>query len=238
MAILSSQFPVGEPFKILGLQFDTKLNMRGCVDSCVVEAGWRLKTLMRTHRFFTDVELLGLFKAHILSFIEYRTPGIYHACSSILAPVDRVLSGFLARIDMSESEALIRHNLAPLSCRRDIAMLGVTHRAVLGMGPLQFHQWFKLDSTDLRRSSRAARHDKQIEWNFGGKGLGQFKRPAFGLCKIYNLLPLDIVAQKSVKAFQSELQGLLKSAAELDTHHWRVLFPPRLDTANHPFMNT
>ena len=39
---------------------------------------------------------------------------------------------------MSDEDALFVFHLAPLSVRRDIAMLGVVHRTVLGWGPVQF----------------------------------------------------------------------------------------------------
>ena len=36
-------------------------------------------------------------------------------------------------------------NLAPLAVRRDIAMLGLIHRAMLGRGPAQFREFFQPD---------------------------------------------------------------------------------------------
>ena len=48
----------------------------------VAEAGWKLRTLQRTQCYYTDAEMI------LLSFIEYRTPGTYHATRSVLAKVD------------------------------------------------------------------------------------------------------------------------------------------------------
>ena len=82
--MLSTTDGEGDNFKVLGIEFDPKLSMRSCVQSCVQEAGWRYRSVLRTYRFFTDAELVGLFKAHVLSFITYRTPAVYHAAWSIL----------------------------------------------------------------------------------------------------------------------------------------------------------
>ena len=82
-----------------------------------------------------DAELLGLCKAHVLSFVGYRTPAVYHAASSTLAPLNAVLASFLKQVGISEMDALISFHLAPLASRRDMAMLGAIHRAVLGEGP-------------------------------------------------------------------------------------------------------
>ena len=45
--------------------------------------------------FFNDTELIYFFKAHILSFIKYRTPGIFHAAPSHLLSIDMVQTRLL-----------------------------------------------------------------------------------------------------------------------------------------------
>ena len=90
---------------------------------------------MRTRRFYSDAELVGFFKAHVLSFVEYRTAGLYHAASSTLVQVDRVLSSFLSQIGLTDVEALLNFQLAPLATRRNMAMLAVIHRTLLQQGP-------------------------------------------------------------------------------------------------------
>ena len=73
MAILSHYEPVGTSFVLLGIEFDTKLSMAKAIHDCVVEVGWKKKTLVRTQRFHCDADLVNLWKSHILSYIEYRT---------------------------------------------------------------------------------------------------------------------------------------------------------------------
>ena len=77
--VLSLSDPLGGTFKLLGVTFDPELSMAESVSELVSAAGWKLRTLLRTRRFYTDADLVVLYKAHLLSFLEYRTPAIYHA---------------------------------------------------------------------------------------------------------------------------------------------------------------
>ena len=107
------------------------------------DARWKLKSILRTRRFITSVQLVDVYKSQILSFVEYRTPAIYHTCSSALQVLDSVQDSLLSAAGMSELEALLVCNLPPLCIRRDIALLGVIHRAVLGRGPAHFKKFIK-----------------------------------------------------------------------------------------------
>ncbi len=70
--------PQGPDFKILGVLFDCGLTMAAAVRALVSECRWKIHALQRTSRFHSVHEMIDLFKAQVLSFIEYRTPGIYH----------------------------------------------------------------------------------------------------------------------------------------------------------------
>eukprot|EP00959_Pyramimonas_sp_CCMP1952_P166744 3484884-Pyramimonas_sp.AAC.1 len=109
--------------------------MSDAVSECVHECGWRLQALLRSRRCRAVAELVVLYKARILSFIEYRTPAFSCASNFVLLPLDRVQAGFLRARGITEHEALRNFNLAPLAARRDIAKLGLIHRAVLGFSP-------------------------------------------------------------------------------------------------------
>ncbi len=84
--LLHRRFHYGEDFKILGLKFDPALLMHAAAREVATEAGWRLQTLLRARRFFTTPELFRMYEAQILSFVERRTPGLYHAAPSVLDP--------------------------------------------------------------------------------------------------------------------------------------------------------
>ena len=88
---------------------------------------------MKTRRSHTEIEFFQLFKSHVLPSLEYRTPAIYHASATVLNNVDSVQRMFLKDMNVSSEDALMdkSFNLAPLGMKRDMAMLGVIHRAVL-----------------------------------------------------------------------------------------------------------
>ena len=127
-----------EDFKILGVWFDCKLTMRSAVKALAREASRRVTEILRARRSLSADKMITLYKANVLGFIEYRTAAIYHADSWILASVDRVQVRFLDELGISEKQAALQYNLAPLSARRDIAMLGVIFRSVHDGGPLIF----------------------------------------------------------------------------------------------------
>ena len=88
--IVSRSRPDGDPFRILGVTFDCKLVMSDAVTECVHECGWRVLCLLRGRRYHTQEEILMLYKAHVLSYIEYRTCAFAHASDSVLIPFDNV----------------------------------------------------------------------------------------------------------------------------------------------------
>ena len=104
-----------------------------------------------------------MYKSQLLSYLEYRTAAIYHACDSILAPLDKFQVRFLNELGISAGDALFHCNLAPLQCRRDMAMLGVLHRTALGKGPDHFQYFFQVSRAD-RHFTRfgSCRHNRQL----------------------------------------------------------------------------
>ena len=83
----------------------------------------------------------------MLSYVEYRTPAVYHATCTVLKPLDQLQERFVHETVVTTLEALMEFNLAPLSTRRDIAMLGLIHRTVLRKGPEQFQQFLEPEET-------------------------------------------------------------------------------------------
>jgi hypothetical protein len=92
--ILSMSDPVGANFRLLGVAFDGGLTMVDAVGELVADASWKLRTLQRTRRYYTDAELILLYKSQLLSFIEYRTSAIYHATRDVLERVDDIQTRF------------------------------------------------------------------------------------------------------------------------------------------------
>ena len=120
--ILSRHNPHGDGFALLGVDFDTKLLMSSAVHDLARNSQWKVKAILRTGRFNTGADLVNLYKAQVLSFIEYRTAAIYHACSSSLEELQHVQGKILFAAGLSAVEALRHFRLAPLSVQRDIAL--------------------------------------------------------------------------------------------------------------------
>ena len=86
------------------------------------------------------MDLVQQYKQQMLSLIEYRTGAIYHATTSVLQHLDRLQEKFLCDLGITREAALMDFSLAPLSLRRDIALLGLLNRSAIGGGPPQFLQ--------------------------------------------------------------------------------------------------
>ena len=112
-----------------------------------MEAGWRLKLILRSRAYFTTPELMRFYKEHILSCTESDVARYFHACDSTLACVDRLQGRFLRAVGLTEEEALLNFRLAPLGTRRCIAIRGFLHRVVLGLTPTQIGELFPLPTT-------------------------------------------------------------------------------------------
>jgi len=228
--IMTLDEPEGTSFKLLGVLFDDGLTMSDAVSQLVAEAGWKLRTLLRTRRFYSDAELIMLYKAHLLSFLEYRTPAIYHATKSILERLDAVQTRFLRKAGVDEVEALVHFQLAPLSVRRDIAMLGLIHRTALGKGPHHFNDIFPTSTRNVegRPMVEDARHTLRHP---------MVRRSALGLAAIYNRLPLSFVRSTTVSVFQHNLQEFVKARACAGCVDWRESLSPRLSLDGHPVLS-
>ena len=211
--MISHYCPAGRNFKSLGLNFDCRLTMQDAISGLTSEMRWRVRSILRTQRYNTIANMVHLYTAKVLSYCECRTAVIYHACTSLLQHVDRVRGGFLEEINIDAVTALSVFNLAPLSLRRDIAMLGLIHRTTLGQGPPHFQQLFFREDTANKQSVRTSGHEHKLHEYSDDTQLDIVKRSALGLCSIHNLLPEDIVQAKSVKTFQGLQQVFAKKCA-------------------------
>ena len=237
--VLSRSCPHGEDMNMLGVEFDTGLYMDVEISGLAAECSWKLASLTRSHRFFSDYHTVQLYKAHILSYLEYRTAAIYHASSSRLQSLDSIQRRALRMAGMTEHDALMHCKLAPLQIRRDLGMLGIIHRCVLGKGPAHFKEIFKRseEACTSGRTTRLAnrRHGLQLQEYRGSQNF--IKQSILGLVTVYNLLPARIVEGcKSVRNFQGALQQLVKDRATAGMEDWETTFSPRLDFNGHPLL--
>ena len=217
----------GDSFRALGVHWDTQLSMALQCQEVATKASWKLRTLLRTLGFHDTAALVGQYKSHVLPTLEFCTPAVYHGTDSVLEQVDRVQKRFLREAGLTEAEALLRYNLAPLQTRRDVAMLGLVHRTVLGLGPPQFQLWFfptacegHQYNTRLQRRS----HNRQLHNHLQGRYTELLRRSPLGLARVYNSLPQEAVDQTSVHAFQKWLQDRVKAEASAGRDNWANLW--------------
>ena len=152
----------------------------------------------------------------------------------------------LRELDLTDLEALRDYKLAPLSSRRDMAMLGALHKLCLGTAPPQLALLLPargvVHEPAQRQRLRFWRplHDKQLSTPCGFRSSDLMKRSLFGLALSYNTLPQAAVDCRTVKLFQKKLQLSLlcyaehraaqgKSWERLYSVHWRELPRTKLD---------
>ena len=234
MHVVSHYSPEGPNFNILGLNFDCRLIMCDAIVDLVTEMRWRVRSILRAQRYNTVTGMMNLYKAKVLSYAEYRTAAIYHSSVSSLEAVDQVQRSFLKDIGVDELSAFMSFNLAPLSLRRDIAMLGLIHRTVLGLGPQHFQRFFFAESCSDRRTKRCKRHHRQLHEYRQGQYLDMVGRSALGLTSVYNLLPREIVEVNEVKIFQRLLQDLARDCASRNVPDWQHMLSTRHRLHVHP----
>ena len=124
---------------------------------------------------------------------------------------------------------MLEFRLAPLQTRRDIGMLGIIHRSVLGEGPEHFAKYFVRNVNGAQRDGREAarNHDKQLITHRKGKFRDLLSHSLLGLVDIYNLLPRFIVSAATVSDFQKRLQLLVIDAAANNHMGWQEIVSPR-----------
>ena len=215
---------------MLGTWFDTGLKMHTAVRKLKETCAPKLKALLRARGFFTTAELVLQFKSHILGVVECRTSGLYHAATSVLQPVDSLYDSFVREVGLTAEEAFLHYNLAPLCLRRDVAMLGLLHKCVLGLAHPQLCELFQPTATvpcHYRTRAALRTHERQLLDRTQGSHSELLRRSAFGLARVYNRLPGGVVANNTVQGFQHDLTALAKERCATGAYGWRNYFSPR-----------
>ena len=198
-----------------------------CKYAFVSEAGWRLRALLRTQRFYEVDVMVRLYKTHILSYLEGGTPALYHAAPSVLKPLDGLQESFLTELGLTDVEALCDYKLAPLSMRRDISMLGLLFKVASGTAPPPICKLFRSYNCSLASfgfQSCSQFHDKALHDPIEPTHPGIIKRSAFGLIRVFNRLPQQAINVKSTRIFQRRLQYMALQAAKSGKHDWQNMF--------------
>ncbi len=163
--------------------------------------------------------------------------GVNHRCCAPLFGDSVAAHGRFAAFFSSEGRsdreavAFLHYNLAPLSLRRDVGMLGFIHRAVLGVAsPLVcslFPAAFVVD-TEARTRLQQRRHPRQLLERCDGSHCDYMKNSVFGLVGVYNRLPTGLVAHETVSSFQRSLTDVAREACRAQKLSWHSVFSPRV----------
>ena len=191
-----------------------------------------MKAILRAQRYFSTPELVRLYKAQVLSYIESGTPGFFHAAALILDCINKIQRRFLRAVGLSEESALLGYRLAPLQTRRCIGILGFLHRVVLGQVSAQISDLFPMapeiafpDNISARaRGGVCARHTKQLVDRIQASSNDKFRHSIFGMVQCYNSLPQTALDQPTVSLFQRSLQVALSRHAESRLINWQDIF--------------
>jgi len=193
--------------------------MEDAVRSLTGKVKWKLQMLLRSRWSFSVEDLVIQYKQQVLSYIEYRTPAIYHATKTVLGRLDKLQENFLRELGITKAAALMEFKFAPLSMRRDIALLGLLHRSAIGEGPAHFREHF------IRRHGSLKLADPHAD----GKESLLMRRSIWGLIRVYNKLG-GCAACTTVKDFQCLLQERARSiVAKRLLNEWESLYSPRPD---------
>ena len=221
--IIHSSQGEGDPFKLLGLLVDCKLIMQQAVDKLLTQIRPKVHAILRTKKFYNTKELIGQFKTHVWGLMECHNCGIFHASSYILEKLDEVHHKFVEKLEISAEEAFISYNFASPNLRRDIGILGMLHKRVLGKSHPVFQRLLPFSSEGdgawLQNGHSRQLNGHLEEANFQ---LALFCRSIFAMTYVYNKLPQAWIDCTSVSLFQRCLTLHARSLCKAGDPNWAL----------------
>ena len=174
-------------------------------------------------------ELINQFKTHVWSVMEVHNGAILHASNSHLQRLDDSQRHFLEEIGIDEAEAFMEFNFAPPSVRRDIGILGLLHKRVLGKSHPVFQKLLPFH-VDVFGVPRPNEHTRQLYGHILDVKFQHtlHSRSIFGMVYVYNRLPQNVVDSPSVTVFQRHLTMIARARCQNDAHNWKSVFSCRL----------
>ena len=131
--------------------------MQIAVESILKKARPKVMALLRTRGLYNHADMLGQYKTHIWSYVEYHNGIIMHAAPSVVKRLDDMQHSFLREMHLLPESAFLDYNFAPSCLRRDIDILGFLHKRILG------HCHAVLTHFLSRNPIRASWHNKQLD---------------------------------------------------------------------------
>ena len=144
--------------------------------------------------------------------------------------IDSVKRRFLRNLGVTEKDAFLYFNLAPLNLRRTIAMLGGIHRAVYGNAHPSLCSLFErapqVQEPRTRANHAAAAHGLQLVdyCHVPGHCPALLQRSVYGLVAVWNALPPNVVQTRCLHSFQGLLQDIAKARCSSGREDWALCF--------------
>ena len=154
--------------------------------------------------------------------------GILHASDYLLEKLDGVQRRFLRELDVTEEDAYLQYNFAPAQLRRNIGILGLMQKRVLGESHPIFQKLLPF-CTDVGQPGYPNGHNKQLYGHLHEARcqMALYCRSIFAMVYRYNLLPQNVVDATSVKEFQKRLSITARMHCAAGTNEWQELFSRR-----------
>jgi len=228
IVIVHPSHNMGESFKLLGCMMDTDLRMQSAVDALLGKIRPKITAILRTRAYYTTADLIMQFKTHIWGLIEAHTGGFFHAVTGLLKKIDSAQNRFLHELHISPDDAFLNFNFAPPSLRRNIAILGLLHKRVLGKCHPVFNRLLPAWAERFPEP-RGHGHNRQLygHWVEISSHRALYNRSIFAMVDIYNNLPQDIINCNKVSAFQSALTKLARTRCQEGDAAWASTFNRR-----------
>ena len=162
--------------------------------------------------------MLGQFKSHIWCHCEYSSSVLFLAVPSQRVRVDQVQERYLRELGITEEDAFLNYNFAPLGLRRGFALLGFLHKRVLGACHPAVCEALPF-SSDVFRT-----HDKALDTKASevSSYVPLFRRSIYHYVAVYNVLPQEIVDMQTVSGFQSQLTCIAKDRVRSGHAGWKT----------------
>ena len=151
-----------------------------------------------------------------------------HAANSLLQKVSQVQTSFLNKLGVSEKDAFLTNNFAPTELRRNIGILGLLHKRVLGLCHRSFDRLLPWRSERFH-TERGFGHSKQL---YGHRLETKFQsalffRSIFAMADVYNNLSQSVVDAPNVKLSQKHLTDMARERCRVDRPQWPFSFSSR-----------
>ena len=124
----------------------------------------KIAAILRARQHYGEADLIGQFKTHVWGIIEQNSGAVFHAARYLLEKLDATQNSFLQKLGLNDDVAFLKFNFAPPSLRRDIGILGMFHKRVLGLAHPIFNRLLPFHQNEMHGASTGT-HSKQLYGN-------------------------------------------------------------------------